>query len=352
VEVELVIPAKKSKSVEDGQAARVVLKPQMSEGVEREVKFVPVPAAFRAKPGRVIDGFDPILDPEDEAPWASVTGGKIADHVEFFASGAVQSGVGFEVVEGQAAVSIQPALASADVTPLTLTGGAVAGPTQAVVVAKIAGREIARLKIWVLPQRELEFSIFRIIDASAPADTKPPANAPADAEVTATLNEVFKQAGIKWTLVPGSNITVHYDKPIGLGDKMLSVSERSNLLLSLQTLVPEGEWESGFKAVIVKNFAPGTPAITFHLGTGNLAPGGLVASNYSIPKLAIAHEFGHALELPVKDGPDRSHDSGPWPSGVESLMRPGPGTTGQPNDPGKWLRQEDWERANTNAAPR
>jgi len=310
VEVDLVIPAKKSKSVEDGQAARVVLKPQMSEGVEREVKFVPVPAAFRAKPGRVIDGFDPILDPEDEVPWASVTGGKIADHVEFFASGAVQSGVGFEVVEGQAAVSIQPALASADVTPLTLTGGAVAGPTQAVVVAKIAGREIARLKIWVLPQRELEFSIFRIIDASAPAETKPPANAPADAEVTATLNEVFKQAGIKWTLAGSSAVTVAYDGYIGLGnhlgpkDLKLDMFERSLLQLHQPAWGPEGGWGTGFKVLIVRSFDPGPPGTPATTIMGGLrSPGAWVASTYSIPKLVIAHEFGHLLGLAAKPGP-------------------------------------------------
>jgi hypothetical protein len=40
--VELVIPVNKSKSTEDGEAAKVLLEPQMSEGIEREVRLVPV----------------------------------------------------------------------------------------------------------------------------------------------------------------------------------------------------------------------------------------------------------------------------------------------------------------------
>jgi hypothetical protein len=60
----------------------------------------------------------------------------------------------------------------------------------------------------------------------------------------------------------------------------------------------------------------------------------------------IAHEIAHRLRLSTRNDLDLGsegdfHDPGPFPSGTTGLIR-----SGQRGGLGKWLRHEDWHKAN------
>ena len=58
-------------------------------------------------------------------------------------------------------------------------------------------------------------------------------------------------------------------------------------------------------------------------------------------KRSLAHEFGHYLGLSLKNSDFDYHDGGPYPNGTIALMKAG--------DPGRWMRHEDWRKANEQA---
>ena len=171
---------------------------------------------------------------------------------------------------------------------------------------------------------------------------------PSEADLTTALNGVFYQAGIHWTCAGSKNEDAEYE---GLGgcavDGKLDRIEFATLT-QIKGWHPTGGWGKGFKAIIFKELEQNTPA-TNHANEV-FSPAAYTAPNYSTPQLVIAHEFGHLLGLATKPDPEGGrHDTPPWPPGEESLMRRGPGTTGVMAIPGKWLRHEDWRKANMEA---
>ena len=67
-------------------------------------------------------------------------------------------------------------------------------------------------------------------------------------------------------------------------------------------------------------------------------------------KRILAHEFGHYLEMSLKNRENTTedmgglHDNGPFPTGTVGLMR-----SGKLGGLGHWMRHEDWKHANETA---
>lgn len=288
-----------------------------------------LPAAFKAKEGRIHEGFDPVLSAEDQFAWASVTGGKTADHIEFHCPDADELKISFELQEGENALSIEPGHTTGDATSVNLIGVEVGTRALVTVAAKFDDHVIKQLKVWVLPQKEVAFTLHRVTDPDSAGTS--PVGGPTNQEVLSTLNEVFHQAGIRWNLANATDEQRRYD-----------VNDSSRFeITELPLLDPRPSQQGAITVIVLKRLGLGEPARVLVDDTV------IVGATYtSAPNLVIAHELGHVLDLPDKDD-GTGHDPRPWPDDEESLMRPGPGSGEPPSViPGKWLRQEDWIRAN------
>ena len=82
----------------------------------------------------------------------------------------------------------------------------------------------------------------------------------------------------------------------------------------------------------------------------NLAPEDADGASFQMARI-IAHEFGHYLEISSREAglvtPTGGHDNGIHPSGTAPLMR-----SGHIGTAGRWIRHEDWDKANRTAKDR
>jgi hypothetical protein len=218
-----------------------------------------------------------------------------------------------------------------------------------------------------LPKRgPIEIGIYRISDSTS-AGTAFPGDVPSNADILDTVNCVFEQAQVSFSLHTSSgSYDVEYDtvtSPFTNGmwtsgsDGKWQLPEEDAYLdvdpspwtapIKIFLIRANGDSESfvydpPYDAYFVRGFAAGLPlhSVIFTDGTSGQTA------------LVVAHEIGHILGLAVYND-DGGHDSGPWPDGEEHLIRSGQpsGPVGSPTFPvpGEWLRHEDWKKANDEA---
>ena len=306
--------------------------------------------------GKINQGFDPVRlpsDPDDEPVWASVGVESINEVVKLVitpAEGAAD--VELRVVEGEQFLSIYPADDFTESeTDLTLSGVYASEITEATVeaVSKLTGEVLATLKVMVLPPQIVELGIYRVIDPNSP-DTHDVGGMENDAIVT-SLNEIYKQAGISFSLVGSGTVNANYDMMPKDGRMQIENDAWEFGAVQTQTLAGTVRLflvkQSGgvypthpeyYRRALVIN-DPENAAILFVQNIGE--PIDLVA----------AHEIGHILTIPVNDTGMDDHDEDPWPNGTDGLMKSGFDESGQPiSAPGKWMRHKDWKNANKAAS--
>ena len=194
--------------------------------------------------------------------------------------------------------------------------------------------------------------VYYIYDANSP--TTSPVGGPTPSAIIETLNDVYKQAQINFTLAETCTTNVAYDSS-GFGINTNGMFEHQE-----EAALNGITWQGDVLIFFAKK-----SGLQYGGGDTNYVRGwqldefvgGIVftddCESSAIP-LICAHEIGHALGLstwvstspPYSDG----HDHGPWPGGESALMRSGTnGLGGVVESPGRWIRHEDWKEANTEA---
>jgi hypothetical protein len=298
---------------------------------------------FDHRPGKVCYGFDP---PEsllnDTWPWTSVDKDgtnevcrlvvepvSLADQIEIV------------IASGSSSAAVTPTNFTAGTTDLTILGQGLEG--HAIAEARIKGTSTicAKLNIRSQQKETLSVGVYYIQDTNSPATC--PVVASSANEILDTMNDVFQQAQIEFTLEESYTTNIAYDANTnGLVDE----SE----LAAVSITGPQ--WKGDYRVLLMKNsgiYYDQPSYATNWLVRGQASDTGAILFAQDLGacvSLAAAHEVGHVLEIPIEDSGPIFHDGGPWPSGEESLMRSGIEPSGPVNCPGRWLRHEDWKEAN------
>lgn len=315
-------------------------------------------AAFKVQDGedKINQGFDPVRlpdDPEDAPPWASVWIGGTNEVVKLVITPAEDaSDVELQIVDGDGFALVSPMndFTQAE-TNLTLTGLGVTDIGEATInaVCKSTGEVLATLKVMALPPQTIQLGIYRVIDPNSPG-TQDVGEMEADAIVT-TLNEIYKQAAISFSLAGSETVEAPYDTQPKDGKMQLETAAFEFNAVPYQSLA------GAVKLFLVKKSGTVYPTHPqYYLrahgleSLGNIAV--LFVQNIGEPvDLVAAHEIGHLLTIPKKSTGMDSHDEPPWPEGTEGLMESGFDESGSPiSAPGKWMRHQDWKEANEAAS--
>jgi hypothetical protein len=300
-----------------------------------------VPAVFAARNGEINHGFDP-TGPE---PWASVGVSGASEVVEFRTAADLSDRITFAVASGGESLDMTATKTTPGVVNIALSGKSTAGT--AVVEAKLDGTVVVgRLNVLVLPQRTLTVAIYRIEDSGSPKTAIAGSDdAAVNDEMLKTMNAIFVQAAVKFTLVASERRKLSYDKN---GDGILNTSDPNNpSVVSELPILEDQTWTGQIRLFLFNQGPAGKGGGAFEKGDKVYAPAAILYVQ-SGGRLALhaAHECGHVLKLPTMvNSPDGSHDLGPWPPDTWGLMVPG--SPAEP--PGKWLRRQDWDTANTTA---
>lgn len=369
-----------------------------------------------ADPGKIHHGFDPPNpaegDSEDEY-WASVVQGGVNDIINLELGSASLA----ELIEcriasgGEAYVEISPTNYTAATTELTITGKPNLGddiyePTIQFVL-KANGEVLKTLKVMVLPQWSIEAGLYSLEDLASSGTAI--SGLPSWGDCITVCNDVFKQAGVSFTLHSSSGArTYPYDTrgfyeiftgvpiygydataPLRTPDGAMTPDEMDALTKTYESngipvyLPPSlslfecSTLDDTVSMVVVNAGAePYSGSGPPYIRGGAGRPGFVYAKNLvsgAHLKLAIAHEIGHVLDL-SQASEDGSHDIPPYsdevaddlPNGVAGV-KPGPayGGTQHLDEPekavmasgspaggklpwlhGRWMRYEDWKAAN------
>jgi hypothetical protein len=244
-------------------------------------------------------------------------------------------------------VDITPKTFTAGETNLTLIGKNTAGiATIEAVLTSDESQVVARLKVHVFEERTVSVGFYRITDPDS-ADTAPVGGANADA-ILATMNEVFKQCGVKLTkAVENNEVERQFDTTPK--DGKFQLAEES-------ALTPATLNQGQLRVFLVKESGITYDEDSPHLVRAYANPPLKWAIAFTINcgdhlALIVAHEIGHLLMISTQNSDGNDHDQGPYPDqNTPSLMRKGTDDQGNPlASPGRWLRQQDWKKANTSA---
>ena len=288
---------------------------------------------FEEQDGMINYGFDPT----GTEPWASV----VADSQNPVAQlkvAPVFPGMSIDLVpQDETVAEADPELCTTAQTPFTLDGLA---EGETVLEAKIDDVKVGKLNVHVFGQQNLSVGIYRIYDSRSHSATN--ISAPSDTIIETTLNEVYQQCGIAFSVSDHGALDIAYDDNL---DGICQDSEKN--------ILGQYAWEDDILILVFK-----TSGIPYGDGTGNMVrgiafgdyevyPRGAIYFSDNIPAdddfaLITAHEAGHNLNL--------DHDEGDYPAGTKPLMMSGAESGGVlPTAPGRWMRQEDWREANTKA---
>lgn len=315
-------------------------------------------AEFKAREGEINHGFDPMhIDgpPKYAPPWASVWSDGTSDVVKLVISPAENAGdVELQIEDGEEFVQVSPTDNFTEgETNLTLLGLGSGEIQKATIhaICKSTGEIIGTLKVMILPLRTITLGIYRVTDSNSEGTA--PLDAPSDEDILADLNDVYKQAGIQFTIAVSEDRDVHYDgyveDPDNPGHGTADLDQING------GFGPDEEigafsghsWAGTFRIAMIKQSSDTTWAGGTISG-GALSPGAILVTSFGSVALIAAHEIGHWLELStrniVPDDEEGPHDGPPWPEGTEGFMKTRSGA------PGRWLRHTDWEQANKSAA--
>jgi hypothetical protein len=262
--------------------------------------------------------------------------------------------------------------------------GAGIEPVAAKLVLKDTDQEIARLNIIVLPLRnEIAVRVYVIEDPTSTGtkfSTAPMITPPSNQLILDTLNDSFRQAGVRFKIDAGSTSTsnptnIEYDDN---DDGLMSQSEQETHVAP-SNIDPNFD---GIRVYFVKNSGFPYPQAPQHMVRGFANPPGqpphnfnFVANSNGYTHLVVAHEIAHNLGLSLANE-EGGHDQPPYPkevigdnpNGVAPVF-PGVPHKSKPNDAllqagtpegqgvsfrlpwihGRWIRHEDWEMANDTA---
>ena len=276
------------------------------------------------------------------------------------------------------ALTVVPTELTAKNTPIILTGaGGGGGPLDQVdarveVQHKITGEVIQILKVKVIPLITVDLGIFRVEDSVDMSEghakkSEIDNTLPNNAAIVKSLNRYFISCGVRFTLNGGSQDftgthALHFDTVAANGfldGTGLADQEVTNLrtnpqlntgklnLVILHGLVAKvnGSTPAGFRS------PQGSQVFVFttYYEEHQDRPG------FEGFQQVCAHELGHALGLSTRENYDPAkeftsthytphHDLGKFPEGEpRGLMFPGTAFDH------RWIRHEDWFKANTNA---
>ena len=300
-----------------------------------------VPVGFHARPGKINDGFDAM----GAEPWASVPAGGRSDVVEFAWSGTGKDALNFVVASGDASLEVASEAPLNGKIAVALIGKS--DPGTAVVEARSSGGTVVgRLNVLVLPVRTLGLAIYRIEDKDSLCGGEPAGctNIPGTAENDAALddaiidklNEVYKQAAIRFTKVTSERKNVRYDTN---NDGRMNVSRNPGDPPAEEGNLSGYAWGGQIRLFLFKRGSEGIGGVgADRRGNSPHVPYAFVFLNSPPDSIPIfsAHELGHALNLDDEDGP--------FPAGTWGLM-----WNKATRSPGNWLRYDDWETTNTDA---
>lgn len=358
---------------------------------------------FRAKDGRINDGFDlPLAETQDSERlrvWhtsvAKTAPHNVNDVVKLVFSSATLAEQ-YELVVPAASephVDISPKQFTSAQTDLTITGkNGGGGRVEAEILLrkKSNGSVFGKLIVDVMPWREIGVKIFKLQPGSVLSRGQITSALPSLELVQNELNARFKQACVSFS-ISATIESEYFDYDNGPADGVFQLIRWTNNGTGTPTasqaevnnmITEAGRFDGQLNVVFVKllgdtntdatqfpetnqTTSSSTSGVNFfgHIPIRHIA---FIAADYpnyqqsgaedqfgavrSVQRV-IAHEVGHALGLSTREivvseilGITDNHDSETVPVGTRSLLRAGPS-----GPPGKWMRHEDWRTANDTA---
>jgi hypothetical protein len=307
--------------------------------------FMLVPIGFCARDaynddnGNRIEPINQGFDPLGSEPWASVPADGTSDVVEFVWNGTADAAVTFAVASGDDSLTVTSAEPRNGKIAITLVGKS--APGTAVVEARTnSGTVVGRLNVVVLPARTLGLAIYRVEDKNSLCTgltagcTDIPGtiedDAAMDDKIIERLNQVYKQAAVRFTKVISERRNLRYDTN---NDGRMNIPEEHGNL-SGQT------WGGQIRLFLVARGPEHAGGVGDDRSSSvPYAPCGIVFVTSPTDDLLSfpPHELGHALDL--------SDDDGKFPTGTLGVMW----NQAQIRNPGKWLRRQDWDTVNAEA---
>jgi len=306
------------------------------------------------KPGEINHGFDPT----EAEPWTSVGVGSTNEIVQLFIYDPYTEYVSNIVLVVRASdtnnVSVTQTNGFTDGdNPLTIIGKE--ATSNATIEVRVQGmtNAIAALHVMVLPWITNSIGIYRIVDTNSPGTS--PVGGPAATNIIATLNSVYTQACVHFTLATNLDMHISYDL---FRDGKLEEWEKQVVRAAITN---HATWSEHRRVHLLRRSAnskefgfarvgfPWAVAFTHDTGLNLPLPTNLVL-------VTVAHEVGHQLGLSTRndlqpDGKRENHDLGTPPSGTAALMRQYWDKPPPPPEP-RWMRHDDWKKANLEAEAR
>jgi hypothetical protein len=250
-------------------------------------------------------------------------------------------------VSGNDCATISPTTCTSGTTELTLTG--ISAGTNCF-KANYDGQTAANLNVISFEEQRLSVGIYRIYDSRSHSAAD--IGGPSSSFVEATMDDVFRQCGVEFSVTDYGGVDVSYDT--NLDGKMQDFERRAfnfgahnwqgDVLVFLFN-------ESGISYPEDPSFM--IRGIKFDV-SGSSCRGGFLFVNGpdglgsgELSAMAAAHETGHVLGIASCCSDYEGHDTGPVPAGTSALMKSGAPAGGVlPTTIGEWIRQEDWKEAN------
>jgi len=321
---------------------------------------------FEAQAGKINYGFDPT----EAEPWTSVGVGSTQQVVQLnIGSGTDPSKISLAVPASDKVWVSQTNNFSLDANPLTISG---LSPTNdATVVVHYSGltNAIAALHVMVLPWITNSIGIYEIEDPQSTNTWQ--VGAPSATNILNELNSVYTQACVHFELanLTPTNVVVNYSYDNGgettdalekwffPGDGKMETCEMNstNLVnfLDLFSSNKASECVYFFRRSGMRSTLGWTPPRSMWSG---VLTHKLDGTSSPLITLIVAHEVGHLLDLSTRDdveddGERNGHDLGTPPSGTGMLMRPFIDKPALEPEP-RWMRHDDWWKANDTAGAR
>lgn len=322
---------------------------------------------FRARKGKLLHGFDPPIQGdysesdtnnppvrgEESVPVTRVGSTGINEITKLIMKTSPALAQTYAITSESPLIKVTPPNPTGKSTDIKIeaqpAAASLTSPTTARIVVKKGDSLAAEMSVLVMPQRTIKIGVWSVSDSSNPSKTDP-GKVPSITDVIDKLNEIYMQAGI--TFIPGKTDKIQIDYDVDLPkDLMLSyppvLGRRETDAIANDSRITDK-----LNVVFVRNIVD----VAGFSSVGNKFVFIKTSGNGEI-LLECAHEVGHGLGMSGHDafyrngqhpeGSSLGHDHGPFPgkyygdtSAKGGLMHY------RPLKGWKWIRNEDWVRAN------